>query len=332
MTAPTIYFGGGEDCDHVALGTGCSITTTAGAYRSTYSRCALVASSDLNGGFWQNQLAYSSTPSSFWWGCRLAMGDLSGANAGFLAFVDSANLIRLQITVSGGFAAVYKVNTAGVGTLLTNTLGGWRFFSGTTGGTDKFVIHWVNSASGSIDIWVNGVKQFNYSGDTTTETTGIAYHRLATGASSAACWSEIIVTDSDCRTWNLQTLAPVANGNTHSFDTGTPAAANVNEVTLSDATLDGSTTPGQVDQYTLPSLAAGTYTILAVGMSARLQRGSTGPTKMDLGVRVSGTDYWSADQSLDLAWNNSQNWWTADPSISATWTGLPTNVGLKSVA
>ncbi len=130
---------------------------------------------------------------------------------------------------------------------------------------------------------------------------------------------------------SLQSLAPVANGNTHNFDTGTPAAANVNEITLSDGTVDGSTTAAQIDQYTIPALATGSFSILAVGVSARMQKGTSGPTKMDLGVR-STSDYWSADQVLTVTWAAYQNWWTTDPNTaSSPWAALPSNIGLQSV-
>jgi hypothetical protein len=116
--------------------------------------------------------------------------------------------------------------------------------------------------------------------------------------------------------WILQTLAPVANGNTHNFDTGTPGRSKVNENTLNDTTLDGSTTAGQIDQYTIPVPShPGTFAIVAVGVSARMQKGTSGPSKMDLGVRSGGTDYWSTDISLGASWATSQNWWTTDPTL-----------------
>lgn len=332
MTAPVIYFGGGEDSEHMFIGAGTSVITTSGSFRSLYARCSLSTTQAVGNGYWQSVFQYIGTPSTFWFSGRIAMGNFSGSNGGMLSFIDSTNHTRLQIVCSGGLPVVQKVNTAGTATTLTNTLGTWGgSFSGATGGTDKIDVSWVNSGSGSINIYINGIKQFNYTGDTTTETTAIAGHRLGNASSSSGNWSEIIVSDTDTRTWNLQTAAPVANGNTHNFDTGTPAASNVNEITANYATLDGSTTAGQIDQYTIPAIAAGTYTIVAVGVSSQLVRGASGPQHMDLGVRSGSTDYWSSDQALTLAWANYQNWWNTDPNTSATWTALPANIGLKSV-
>jgi hypothetical protein len=76
------------------------------------------------------------------------------------------------------------------------------------------------------------------------------------------------VSDSDTRGMaGLVTLPPVANGNTHNFDVGTPAASNVNKIIINDSTFDGATTPGLIDQYTIGSLPAGSWQI--TGMPRR---------------------------------------------------------------
>lgn len=324
-----IYFGGGEDSENYAQGSGSAISTTANTFRSTYARCSMACTQN---GSWLNWEAYAGTPSSFWFSARTAASTILTNGNTLLRFVDASRYARLQLIISGGVLLVQKVNTAGTATTLANALAPWAPGFAGPAQTDKIDIHWVNSASGSVDIWFNGVKYYNYSGDTTTETTAISFHQLTTCQNAqTSYWSEVIVADQDTRTWNLQTLAPVANGNTHNFDTGTPAAANVNEVTLSYATLDGSTTAGQKDQYTIPAIAAGTYTIVAVGVSSQLVKGTSGPSKMDLGVRSGTTDYWSSDQTLDVGWNDYQNWWTTDPDTSAVWVALPVNIGLKSV-
>lgn len=329
VSSVTIYFAGAEDSEHYFVGVGMSVEASTGHARSTYTRCSLLCNSGGVSNYWQNQMAYASTPSTFWFSARY-WSNGAGNNAFILLhFVDAANLVRLQlIGLSATVVGVQKVNTAGTATTLTNTLAAWVYAPTNT--SDKLDISWVNAVSGTIDIYYNGVHVFNYSGDTTTETTAISYHRLH-NIGNAVWWSEIIVADTDTRSWSLQTLAPAANGNTHSFDTGTPAAANINEITLNDTTLDGSTTAGQIDEYTIPAIAAGTWSIVAVGVSARAQKGASGPSKMDLVLRSGSTDYSSTDQSLTTTFANYQNWWLTDPNTSAAWTGLPVNIGLKSV-
>ncbi len=333
----TIYFGGGEDSELFQVG-GALVATTANTFRSTYARCSLeaVTSSSPKADYWQNNLGFAGSPTSFWFSARLAAPtSAAAASAQLLNFVDGSNYPRLRLlfttTTFPSTLTVQKVNTAGTGTTLANTLIAWGFNPSGTNIPDKLDIQFVNAVSGSVDIYYNLQHVFSYTGDTTTETTTIAGVQLSMSGGGVGCyWSEIVVGDTDTRSYNLQTLAPVANGNTHNFDTGSPAASNVNEITLSDATLDGSTTNGQIDQYTIPAIAAGTYSIVSIGVSARMQKGATGPSKMDLGVRSSGTDYWSSDQTLTVAWATYQNWWATDPA-GGGWSGLPTNIGLKSV-
>jgi len=334
----TIYFAGGEDSDLYTF-TG-YVATSSGLFRSAYARCALGCG---NNGYWQSHPAFTSPATTFWasgWSMQTsAPGGASTNNVTLMGFLDSGLVQRLAIMGTGA-AQTYKLvkidNSGTITQLGSNfTLTNW-------GVTLMKLIMFVDyKVAGTVTIYQQSttgtVQVLTYSGDVTTNSaTNLSYIRVGSpnqaGAFADFCWSEVMVSDTDLRSWNLQTLAPVANGNTHNFDTGTPAASNVNETTLSDATLDGSTTAGQIDQYTIPAIASGTYTIVAVGVSARMQKGSSGPSKADLGVRSGGTDYWSSDQALTLAWDQYMNWWTTDPNTSATWAALPTNIGLKSVA
>ncbi len=335
----TIYYGGGEDSEFFQVG-GAVVSTLAGSFRSTYARCSLEApaTSGIKGTYWQNTLGFIGSPSTFWFSARLAANVTTAATLNYqlVNFIDGSWLPRLRLTFTTNTfpstITVQKVNTAGTTTNLANTLVAWGFQPSGTSIADKLDIQFVNAVSGSVDIYYNLAHVYSYTGDTTTETTTIAGVQLSTGSGSmSSFWSEIVVGDTDTRSYNLQTLAPVANGNTHNFDTGSPAASNVNEITLNDATLDGSTTNGQIDQYTIPTIASGTYTIVSIGVSARMQKGATGPSKMDLGVRSGGSDFWSSDQVLTTAWADYQNWWATDPNTSGTWASLPSNIGLKSV-
>lgn len=324
----TIYFAGGEDIDFSQTG-GSTVITTASHFRSAFSRCALrVPSSVLDTFYWQNYTPFST--SSFWLSAQVFGGGITTNTAlNLLKLLDSSNIVRFRIAGTGANStfAIFKVNAAGTSTQLGSNF--TLTFSTTI--LDKLDINIVDSASGSVAIYLNGISIFTFSGDTTTDgVSTIANIRLQQYGSNTD-WSEIIISDADTRTMSLQTLAPVANGNTHNFDTGSPAAANVNEVTLNDATLDGSTTAGQIDQYTIPAIASGTYTIMAIGVSARMRKGTSGPSKADLNVRSGGSDFFSSDQVLTTAFADYINWWTTDPNTSATWTAYPSNIGIKSV-
>jgi hypothetical protein len=331
----TIYWAGGEDTDLFTFTGG--VTTTAGNFRSAYARCALDAG---NNGFWESHPYFTAT--TFWcsgWNIQNVPGGTLTNNGVFMGWRSSDGVFRLGV-VGGNSSSTFKVvkiNAAGTVTQL-----GSNFTMNSPGlqlnKIDVFVDYQV---AGTITVYQQSVNSgavqvFTYSGDVTTD--GITSLASAlygspnqSGVFGTFKWSEGIVSDTDTRSDNLQTCQPVANGNTHNFDTGSPAAANVNETTLSDAALDGSTTAGQIDQYTIPSIASGTYTIKAFGVGARMQKGVTGPSKMDLGVRTGGADFWSSDQVLTTSWGQYQNWWNTDPNTGVTWAALPTNIGLKAV-
>ncbi len=330
----TIYFAGGEDSEF--FGFAGATVQTGGLFRSAFARLALrvaANSTSTNTCFWQSQLAFSAN--NFWFGAQHRTSSTSLGTNRVLEFLSSDNVPRIYLVVvsTPSTFAWFKQNAAGT----TTQLGSNFSWSPGTGTLDKMDVNLVYNASGTLNFYVNGALLFSFSGDTTTDSvTNLTTVRLRCMASSGGAniddWSEIIISDTDTRSMSLQTLAPVANGNTHNFDTGTPAAANVNETTLNDTTLDGSTTAAQIDQYTIPALATGTFAIIAIGVSARMQKGSSGPSKMDLGVRVSGTDYWSSDQVLITSWADAQNWWLTDPNTAGlAWAALPTNIGLKSV-
>lgn len=333
MGAPVIYWAGGEDSDCFQSGGGVVVTSTS-TFRNTYARCSLGVTTNNNGGastcFWQNYLPFSL--STFWFGAQHTPDSINVSSGNvILKFSDTGGILRLRMQSAGvGLAGFYKVNAAGSATQL-----GANFNFNMIANAPLKVDVFINDAvSGTVTVYVSGVKMFTFSGDTTTDSVSTLTSFGLGGArdsSGKGYWSEIILSDSDTRSFSLQTLAPTINGNSHSFDTGTPAAANVNEITLNDATYDGSSVAAQVDQYHMTALAAGSYSILAVGMSTRAQKGFSGPANLDNGLRSSGADYWAADHALGTAFANYQDWWNADPATAAAWAALPSNIGLRSV-
>jgi hypothetical protein len=344
----TIYFAGGEDSEWSGMGP-TAITTTAGSYRSSYARCGLATNSNSSpnfSGFWQTTNPIATIPNPCWfshqWDVIFSNTGAGPSTNPATGFYDSGGIARVALRpfsqpVAGQMAwQVIKQNAAGTITQLGSNFNFPYAIVHTLMKVDIFVNYAV---SGAVQVYVNGVQVFNFSGDVTTDSlTNMNGFYLRMGGpvqnpnySGQWAFSEAILADTDTRGWTLQTLAPVANGNTHNFDTGSPAASNVNETTLNDATLDGSSVAGQIDQYTLPSLAAGTWSVIALGISSRMAKGASGPSKMDLGVRSAGADYWSSDFTLTTGYQDFQYWQSVDPATSAAWTGLPTNIGLKSV-
>jgi hypothetical protein len=254
-----------------------------------------------------------------------------------MAFYDTGSVLRYYVITTGATTfQVFKRTAAGVATSL-----GTFAYTMAANVLYKWDFQVVGAVAGTFNIYItqNGasvLQVFSFSGDTTTDGAGqlIAYHAYGSGLTGqiAFSWSEGIAASTDTRQYGLVTLVPTANGNTHTFDTGSPAAANINEVILNDATLDGSSVAGQIDQYTIGTLPAGAWSILDIAVSARMLTGS-GPAHMDIGVRSGSTlaDYWSPDIALTAVFTIYQYDWPTDPSTSAGWLALPVNIGLRSV-
>jgi hypothetical protein len=335
----TFYFAGGEDLDFQTVGNVTVNTTTTAAFlRSSYSRCSMQVGSCGGSTIFPHNFQVANglgSLSTFWATGRVGHGGSTTSfttNAIAFRFVDASNITRIQIiAASSNTYQAQKITAAGA----TTNLGSAFSYTGQTTATDKFDFYINYAVSGSLIIYINGIQVLNYSGDVTTDgNTTLSNFKIGNAnLSIVAYWSEVIVSDTDTRAMSLVTLVPAANGNTHNFDTGSPAASNINETTINDSTLDGSSVAGQIDEYTINGLPSGTFSILAVGMSVRAQRGTVaGPTKMDMVLRQSGTDYFSSDISLTTGFTGYQNFWLTDPSTSSAWASLPINIGIKSVA
>lgn len=329
---------GCEDLEYASIG-GASISTNTNFFRSSVgSRCALI--SEITGEMWQNIKPYSTA--AFWFSARVMQDVFSdhSTDAVLLDFLDDANVSRIRI-VGTGTTYIWRVEK--VDSALNATRIGNLFFmpiSIENGRPDKIDVHIVYDETGSIDIYQNGIHVFAYLGDNTTDgATALSFHRLW-GAKVLAktYWSETWLDEDDTRSRTIVGFDPVANGNANTFDTGSPSVSNINEVTLNDATLNGSSSAGQIDQYTNGAVPSGTLDVIALVISARTQRGPSGPSKIALGVRTNGANFWGSDQVLDVAWGNTQEIFTDNPDTGIPWlksqigAAVGFNIGSKSAA
>jgi hypothetical protein len=340
----TVYLVGGEDIEW-GVTDGATVDSTAGYFRSNYARCGMKVISDGSSApflvpstaFSRNYNAFNQT--EFWFSARVRhdSGFRLSTNPVFrLVSPDLQPRVQMRLRSAGVGYEVQKIDHTGALTTIGNKI--WFEFSHTT--IDKIDVHCNYDVAGSLDIYINGLLVFNFLGDLTSDsTTQIGYIDLMTAGypGTGATWSEMIICDTDTRSVSVQTFAPVANGNTHNFDTGSPAAANVNEIVLDDSTLDGSTTAGQIDQYTNGAAATGTLGVWAFVISARAAKGLSGPSKIALGVRTNGTDYWGSDIPLAVSFANIQEKFYTNPDTSDYWkkseigAALGFNIGSKSV-
>jgi hypothetical protein len=338
--AGTYYFVGGEDHDFLKIGNATIDTATTAARRTANSRCTLKSvsgSGTVAGEGWQ--CAFSASASTFWLTGRFYLGTLTTGNANhFLALLSGA-VRRLVLTPStnttSGFFRLNKINSAGtVTTLATSSTG---FSANTIIKLDMFVNYAV---AGQVQVYLDGVKIIDYSGDVTTDSAtsldgAVLGHPFYAGSSaSQVYWSEIIATSDDTRALNLKTTAVTANGNTYTFDNGN--YANVNETVTDDTGLISSGTAGQLAQFAVDASGiTGTPAIRALCISARAQKGGTGPQNAKMSVRAGGIDQLSGVLALPAAMNRVSYIFTTNPNTSGPWaysdlTAAGFNIGIRS--
>jgi hypothetical protein len=349
MALPVFYDYCGEDSDFLLLGSTTVLTvSTAGTFRTPYARQGLAVSQGFGAvpvDYWRRLGDFSL--SLFWHSVRVWSTGISGSyNAGGQlvrwlsgtgASVNRVVRLRMRNTGAGNpFGAstfvIEKVTAAGVATQIGSS---FNLVNVGSGQSIKLDFRMNYGVSGGLDIYVNAnflvytVSGVDMTTDGNTTLTGYDLGSHA-GGSGSIVWSEFIISDSDTRSMTLQYFAPVANGNTHNYTVA--AASNVNENVLNTATLDYSDTVGQIDQYTIAALPAGSWSILSFGVNAYARCGWSGPLKQALGVRSGTTDAWSSDFTLSTVFALTSTRWDADPTTAVAWAALPVNIGLRSAA
>jgi hypothetical protein len=167
----------------------------------------------------------------------------------------------------------------------------------------------------TVNVYLNGNLLITYTGDVTVS--GVSsLEAAALSANGANDWevSEVIVADSDTRNLSLVTMAPTAAGTT---DQWTGAYSGVNETTLSTASPNSSTTSGQDQQYELTALPSGTFSVLAVKISAYAETASS--ENLKLGFNSGGTVGVDGGQALTTAWATYESLFPQNPVTAAAW-------------
>jgi hypothetical protein len=341
MSTPVFYFYGGEDIDFVASG-GSFVSTAGGTFRTPWARCALVAYAQpgvQNSAFWSALQSFKTRAPSLWFASQCYTQFIGSNNQTDILRLCDGAVPRIRVEgppfPAGGVCTVYKQNAAGVATVLGTIGSEWV----AAGAPHRIDLQLVYSTSGLLNIYRDNVLIFTYSGDVTTDgATGLDGLQLGApsylNSSFNMYWSEVIVSDSDTRGMGgLLTEPPVANGNTHNFDVGSPAAANVNKISINDGTYDGATVAGLIDQYTGPSIPAGAWQVASFGVRARAEVGAFGGPSFAPGGRSGGTDFWGSPYPITTAWQNFPlQTWEIDPTTGAPWAALPVNLGLKAIS
>lgn len=297
----TILFAGGELDDFVLNGT-VSANTTSSTYRPTYARMSV---NPDGGAFGVNYAKASFTASSaFSVTARFYPGNVTYSTDAVFFWLATGGSARLRLKVNSGAPATFTLQSytsGGVATTLATS--GTTLALSTVYRLDILVSY---GASGSVKVYVDGtltldtgVMDVTASGATTLDG---AYFSTTKTTSNACGWSEVIICTQDSRTLSLKTLVPDAAGTANAW---TGAYTDIDETTASDTDVLTSATALQVANFNTTGMPSGwaNLSVTAVKVVASAARGSTGPSKLALGVRTNSADSFPTAVTLDTGFS-----------------------------
>lgn len=316
----TILFCGGELDDFSLTGL-ITAGTNALRYRSAYSRMTVDVNGSAGTTTTLNIYAKASFTASaaFSVTARFYMNTQFSANAILCQFGSSTNTrLRLRTSSSTNPTTIYleKYDGTTATTLATSTA---TLSVGTLYRLDIIVDY---QTSGRVRVFIDGTGYIDYSGDPTVTggTTLDSFHLGSNVTNTTMCWSEVIVSTQDSRTLSLVTLAPNAAGTTSSW---TGAYTDIDETTASDVDVLTSATAMQITSVNCTGMPSGwsNLTVTAVKVIVSAARGSTGPSKLALGVRTNSTDSFPTAVTLDTGFSTPvTTYYELNPVTGVAWT------------
>lgn len=336
----TIFFAGGEDTSFI--NSGCSVSVSAALFRGApYSRCAMVTGGGAASVTVPPPINISTgnagALTSFWAHAQYSNQSANATtnNTILMCIADSGGVVRLLVEGTGtaGQIKLMTRNAAGTQTVLVTSAAGAVASLGAPTPVDLFVNYAV---SGQVKLAVGGVTiadtgpGVNVTTDSATSLAAVLFASMGAGQSA---WSEIIVKDTSTLGAALQTIPPVAAGNTQSWTPNT--VANVNPVTIADANFVSTATANALSEWTVSTtLPPGSWSIDAVVQNARVLVGATGPQHFEWLVRtVDGTDHVTGSVAPITSFGNFSVIWPTNPHTSAAWqAGELINAGIESLA
>lgn len=338
----TVLWAGGEDTSFISI-PGVAVNTNTSKFRTAFSRCAL---SPTNAATTFPPTSYCLTPvitpvtSSWMHGRYNTIGAGSVTNAVWMAMLDNGGVARIAVlpTATAGQVRIVKRDAAGtLTTLATTAAGALQSFlvSAQTDAIDLFVNYAV---AGQATLFVNGVNVADTGPGvdvTTNSVTALAQimYSANTNGGNNCFWAEMIWQTTDSRGSALQTIPPVAAGNTQSWTPNT--VGNVNQVSITDAAFVSTASVNALSEWTLStSLPAGAWAITGVVQNARVNAGITGPQHYEWLVRtVDGSDHVQGSSAPPVgSFANDWTIWLTNPHTATAWgSGELINAGIESL-
>jgi len=311
----TILWAGGEDIDF-SNGSPPSVLANSSYFRAAFARCALQCSagasstrslSFVGGAVTSAWLHFQLGVNSQTTGARFAgLGLNSAGNGGLFVGTATGNANKCALHTWDG--TTFTQIATEVGTSYPG--------SATVVSIDMQVTNL--GATSIVNVYVANVLVIAYSGSTTI--TGIANLDCVAVQTSGNQYylSEFIVGTADTRSMSLLTMAPNAAGDVNNWTTGT--YANINPVTINDASVVAVNTTAQDFEANLIDLPAGTFSVNAVKAIARAEvtAGSV-PTSLKIGVKTGGTVNVDAGRALSAGFLPYERLMTINPVTAAGW-------------
>jgi len=318
-----VLWAGGEDVDFPNGGSSC-VFTGASNFRSSHAREA-VSPCAIGGSF--SSVFSGGAITSGWISGRVYYGTLGTSGHRFFGFGKSGTNYSLWTGTDSNTnytkLALYKYDGT-TWTKLASEVG----VSLTYTALNRIDMQVTNyGASATVNIYVNGGSSaaLSYSGDVTvggnTNLDRVAIYcnsgTSCSGIPTYGVYSELIVASSDTRNMSLATLAPNAAGDLNQW---TGSYTDLNETTISDATVVANGVSGNNFQCNLSNLPTGSYSIQAVKISSRATKSETGPTSIAVGVKTNSTVSVPAATSLPVAFQLVETLYSTNPVTSSAWT------------
>lgn len=180
------------------------------------------------------------------------------------------------------------------------------------------------SASGSIAVYVDGIRQGNATGLDHSGWSGVTNFSLYGGAAAGLIamtlfFSQVIGDSSSTVGRNLYHIRLNTNSATNTGWTGT--VTDINEIPTNDSNFIASTSAAQISTFLQsPAPVFTGLNILAVGVGTRALTTGSGPPNLKLALRDSGANYVSTAIGAGAGFQAMFNSWIDNPATSAPWT------------
>src|SRR5690606_14181121 len=187
----------------------------------------------------------------------------------------------------------------------------------------------IDDSNGLVQVWVDGVKVIDFSGDTRNGGTAaidtVRWGRTLSGGPGPYRFSDIVIDSGISLKGPTRVLDSYPSADGANTDL-TSSGEGDNYEMVNEATPDGDSsyvsgdTEGQKDTYALDNPVPEGYEVLAVQVSHYSRKADSGTRFARPVIRSGGTDYGGASEDMAESYTTYRDTWTTDPDTSEAWT------------